>query len=478
MDASLVASIAAARLALPIPTAKLLTAWEFAKALGTSEGRQVGWPALREWLATRKFESEILEGLVPVVISRCTSKEATELRKTIQRPSLAMDVMLAAATGQSTLLPSWQGCHSGPAPKFAELSTEEALLASGRILPGLFSTEFEELQDRSGKPFLRQWAYEYQTLEATRGFPQSERFDYFANGEQGASGMVVSQRSHAARSAFLRTLAYASEYWSMPLNLAHDVATAAFPGETTLLRMAPGLPPECAGKLYGAVDGNELSAENIASRVLDALCSDPLSFPMHFSGCVYDSPMLTIDVSAFAIPVVVGYEANIWVHWYQRMLGNVQLERNSSFALVISALQDRRLAGDPSIVAPLLAPILPKRVGYFHADLIQRPPYLPAWVPGDHPILAYPREGGMALEMNGKLVGTMRHWMANWNPLVLRDAPAGTASSTHINAELVGLYENVMERKVGHACAVTIRRRTKTYGDWSSETSECIVEPG
>lgn len=478
MDASLVASIAAARLALPIPTAKLLTAQEFAKALSTSAGRQVGWPALLEWMGTRKFESEVLEGLVPVVISRCTSQEANELRKTIQRPSLAMDVMLAAATGQSVLLPSWQGCHSGPAPKFAELSAEEALLESGQILPGVFSTEFEELQDKSGKPFFRQWAYEYQTLEVTRGFLQGEHFDYFSKSEQGASGMVVSQRSHAARSAFLRTLAYANEYWNMPLDRALDVATAALPGEPALLRMAPGLPPRFAGKLYDAVDGNELAAESIASKVLDALSSDPLTFPMHFSGCVYDSPTLTIDVSAFAIPMVAGYEANIWVHWYQRMLGNAQLERDSSFALVISALRGRRLAGDPSLVAPLLAPILPKRVGYFHADLIQRSPYLPAWVPGDHPILAHPREGGMALEMDGKLVGTMRHWMANWNPLVLRDAPTGTACSTHINAELVDSYENAMERKVGHACAVTIRRRTKIYGDWSSETSECIVEPG
>jgi hypothetical protein len=477
MDDSLVASIAIARLGLPIPTAKLLTAWEFAKALGTPAGRLIGWPALSEWAGQRKYESEVLESLAPLVIGGCTSQEANELRNAVQRPSVAMDVMLAAATGQPVLVPSWHGCHSGPVPKLAELSAEEALLESGRIVPGIFSTEFEDLQDQSGKPFMRQWAYEYQVLEETRGFSQSERFDYFSKGEHGASGMVVSQRSHAARSAFLRTLAFANEYWKMPLDRALDVATAALPGEPALLRMAPGLPPAFAAQLYRVVDENKPDAQTISASTLEVLRSDPQSIPLHFSGCVYDSPTLTVDVSAFAIPFVADCEADIWVHWYQSLLGKAHLERNDAFALVISAIHGRRLDQDPSQVTPLLAPILPQRIGYLHSDLIQRPPYVPAWVPGDHPILARPREGGMTLEIDGRPVGEMLQWMANWAPLAAKDAPPGTACCTHIQAALARQYEGVMGRQIGYACAVTIRRRSQTHGEWTSDTHQCTVAP-
>ncbi len=475
MDASLVAAIAAARLALPIPTAKSLTAWEFAKALGIPAGRKVGWPALLEWVGTCKFESQVLEGLAPLVISGCTSQEANEIRKLVKRPSMGMDLMLTAATNQPLLVPSWRGCHSGPAPRFAELSAEESLLESGRILPGIFVTEFEQLQEESDRPFMTHWAYEFQVLSQTRGFPESDQFDYFVKGERGARGMVVGQRSHAARSAFLRTLAYACEYWQMPFDRAQQVAVTALPGEASLMKMIPGRPPAFAQKMYAAIDGGELSANKIAFDVVDALRSDPLAFPMHFSGCVHDSSTLTIDVGVYAIPLLPGQKAGIWIHWYRSLLGRLELERDGTSALKIPALRGEQVSRDESHVMPLLAPILPERVGYFHADLIQRPPYVPAWVPGDFPMLSRPREGGMTLELNGTPVGSMQHWLANWAPLVAKDGPAGTACCTHVEASLLEAYERIMGRRVAHACSITIGQREKDYGDWAIKTVDCIV---
>ncbi len=475
MDASLVAAIAAARLALPIPMAKSLTAWEFAKALDIPAGRKVGWPALVEWVSACKFESQVLEGLAPLVISGCSSQEANEIRKVVQRPSMGMDLMLATATNQPVLVPSWRGCHSGPAPKFSDLSAEESLLESGWILPGIFVTEFKQLQEESDRPFMTHWAYECQVLSQTRGFPESNRFDYFVKGERGARGMVVGQRSHAARSAFLRTLVYACEYWKMPFDRAQQVAITALPGDAALMRMSPGRAPAFAQQMYAAIDGGELSANKIALDVVGALRSDPLAFPMHFSGCVHDSPTLTIDVSVYAIPLLPGQKAEIWIHWYRSLLGQLQLEHDDTCALIIPALRGERVHGDDLNVVPLLAPILPERVGYFHADLIQRPPYVPAWVPGDAPMLSCPREGGMTLKLNGSPVGNMQHWLANWAPMTEKEGPAGTACCTHIETSLLEAYERVMGRRVAHACSVTIGQRENAYGEWAIKTDDCII---
>lgn len=474
MDSSLVAAMAVARLALPIPTAKSLTAWELAKALGTPDGKKVSWHALTEWLRICKFESQVLEGLAPLVIGGCTSHEANEIRNVVQRPSIGMDLMLAAATDQPVLVPSWRGCHSGPIPEFSELSEEESLLESGRVLPGIFVTEFEQLEETSGHPFMAHWAHEYQVLSQTRGFLETERYDYFAGTEQGVRGMVVGQRSHAARSAFLRTLAFAYEYWRMPFARAQEVAVTALPGEIALMRMSPGNPPAFAQQMYAAIDGVELAANEISRSVVSALHSDPSAFPMHFSGCVHESPTLTVDISVYAIPMSSRHTAEGWVRWHQGLLGRKHLERDNTGALVIPALGVERYDGDVE-VASLLAPVLPKRVGYFHTDLIQRTPYVPAWIAGEVPIHSRPREGGMSLELNGKSVGAMQHWLANWAPLIAKDGPVGSACCTHVEASLLEIYERSIGRRVVHACSVTIRQREKEYGEWSSTEECCII---
>lgn len=476
-NASIVASVATARLALPIPTAKLLTAWEFAKDLRAPSSRQAGCAALLEWAGQCKFESEVLDGLVPLVISGCTTQEANDFRRGVKRPSVAMDLMLATATGQPVLVPSWQGCHSGPVPEFADLSAEEALLESGHALPGIFSSEFEQLQEESGKPFLRQWAFEYQNLEQTRGFSDNNRFDYFAKEPQGASGMVVNQRSHAARSAFLRTLAFASEYWEMPLDLALDVASVALPGDPALLRMVPGLAPPFAEQLYRAVDDTGVDADAISAVVVDILCSDATQVPFHFSGCIHDAATLTVEVTVFAVPHVAERSADMWIRWHRGLLGTAHLERNGVPALVISPVHGQPSDQDPSRVIPFLVPILPERVGYLHSDLIQRPPYLPAWVPGHNPILAHPKEGGMSLEIDGRPVGEMHYWMSNWSPLAPKGTPPGTASCIHVHSSLAQHFETAIARRIGYACFVKIRRRSQTYGEWESTNHHCTLAP-
>jgi hypothetical protein len=466
-EASVLASVAVSRLALPIPAAKHLTTWAFGEALQVAAARSALWPALMRWISERDFESEIVEALVPLLTTGCTSAQANEVRRYVKRPSIAMDMMLGGATKQKPLLPSWNGCHSSFAAQFVDLEDLQASLASGHVLPQVFASTFEDLQDSSGKPFLRQWAHEYQQLTTQRAARTDERFDYFADGEQGASGMVVGRSSHAARSAFLRTLAFAVEYWGMPLAQAFQAAIPALPGDPALLRMPPGSPPAFAAHLYASIGATE--PMDMAANAIRALRADPAQVLMHFSGALFESPRLTVDLTVFAVPSTAGVEAELWVNIHEYMRGQVTRERDESHRIVIPAVTAKPVA--PSRAPHVLAPILLDHVGYIESELLHRTPYIPAWSPGASPLLAHPERGGMALQADGALVGRMNWWLANWRPFRLSGAPAGTACSTFVDAALAERYVAAMGSPLRHACALTVRRREQDYGDWKQETS-------
>lgn len=465
-DTSVLASVAVSRLALPIPAAKLLTTWAFGEALQDAAAGSALWPALMHWISERDFESEVVEALVPLLTTGCTPAQANEVRRHVKRPSIAMDMMLTGATRQKPLLSSWNGCHSGPAARFADLDDVRVRLASGHVLPTIFTSTFEDLEESSGKPFLRQWAHEYEQLFTQRAVTINERFDYFAEGEQGASGMVVGRSSHAARSAFLRTLAFAVEYWDMPLDRAYQATIPALPGDPALLRMPPGPPPPLTAQLYASIGSGD--PMDMASSAMRALRTDPAQVLLHFSGCLLELPMLTVELTAFAVPTAVGVDAQRWVNIHEYMRGQVTRGRDESHRIVIPMVMCKPPAA--SRAPYLVAPILLDHVGYFETELLHRTPYLPAWSPGASPLVAQPERGGMGLEADGTRVGQMNWWLANWRPFRVSGAPAGTACSTYVDAALAEQYVAAMGSPLGHACALTVRRREQEYGDWTQET--------
>lgn len=459
--------VAVSRLALPIPEAKHFTTWAFGEALQDTLARTAIWLALMNWVSDRDFESEILEALVPLLTKGCTPAQANEVRRHVNRPSIAMDLMLAGATRQKPLLPSWTGCHSGPVAEFSNLDDVQTHLVSGHVLPTIFASTFIDLEESSGHPFLWQWAHEYEQLTTQRAVTQDERFDYFAQGEQGASGMVVGRRSHAARSAFLRTLAFAVEYWGMPLDLAYRATTPALPGDPALLSMPPGPPPAFASQLYVSIESED--PMNIASNALRVLRAEPAQVLLQFSGCLLESSMLTVELTAFAVPSEGTVSAQHWVNIYKSMLGQVICSRDDSHRIVIPSAGGKPQT--PTRAPYLLAPILLDQVGYFEAELLHRTPFVPAWSPSPSPLVAEPERGGLVLKVDGARVGQMNWWLANWQPFRLSGAPAGTACSTYVDVVLAERYAAVLASPLRYACALAVRRRAKEYGDWTKQTT-------
>jgi hypothetical protein len=134
------------------------------------------------------------------------------------------------------------------------LDKEEQALTAGTFIPPLFTNNLKDLQERSGRSFLRQWSFEYKVLSERSGGKGDGHLDYFPGDEHSNVGQFVARKGHLARSAYLRTLACAVERWDMPADLAQHYAADTFAAEPIFLRLAlqpplPGLPLSMAERL-------------------------------------------------------------------------------------------------------------------------------------------------------------------------------------------------------------------------------------
>ena len=244
MNLRQVADLAVARLGLPIPMAKLATIHATAQALDSNDTAVAFTEALADWLATRELESQCLEAICPLLLAAPRPETIALVRRAINRPSIASDALLSLVTGSPALVATWAGCHSGPATRFSMLDEEEAQLRAGTFVPPVFTHQLERLEKQARRPFMRQWAFEYKMLADRYGCNGDGYLDYFLGSDRGNVGQFVAHRSHLARSAFLRTLACAVEYWGMPTAVASSFAETTFPAEPIFLRVPPQNAPE------------------------------------------------------------------------------------------------------------------------------------------------------------------------------------------------------------------------------------------
>jgi hypothetical protein len=469
MKPELMADIGVARLGLPIPMAKLLTIHKIATALNHSISRDSTWAALLRWVKTRELESDVLEAIYPLLLCSPNVTMANQMRQAIQRPSILSDHLLALATGNPVLIHSWQKCHSGHAPTYEHMSALEAELASGRVVPQIFGTRFRAMERATGYRFMHHWAYEFSILNSRSANLDDGHLDYFTRHERENEGILFARRGHLARSAYLRTVAFAADQWSMPLEVAVDTAAYAFPVDPIFTPLSPGEPPAYALRLHGFSREAASSALSLAQSVVDMLSEDGASALMHFNGCVVHQHNFIADLEIFSL-ISSGTlpAAQDIMDMYEGMLGKVEFERDNLRAFLLPTLrtEDALPAEDEIELYPTVGPIIARHVGYLQSDLLQRLPYLPFAYSEDAEIEALPTAGGTTITNRGQAVGSMRYWLWKWNPTHPKNSPPGVASCTTLSNR--GCRELLGERSdsLTHAWRLTVRSREKDYGNW------------
>jgi hypothetical protein len=276
MEAGLLARLGLSRLRIPVPTAKLAIIHSAAEVLNGAEQGVILWDALIEWITGLELESEILEALcIPVLAKSAKHVNVAALLRAISRPSALTDIFIQEISGNSVFIKTWTKCHSGEVPPL--FNGDEILeeLSHGQMVPRILVTRFRHLENCSGYPFTKQWAFECQRLVDRLGEQSDGHWTYFIQGDrQRATGQFVTRRGHLARSAYLRTLSLAHDCWEMPEEMVYEEAMYATPTDFTFLRMLPGIPPLWNKTTAESMPSSIGEMETLLSGIIQAVIED------------------------------------------------------------------------------------------------------------------------------------------------------------------------------------------------------------
>ena len=467
--------VAISRLRLPVPMAKLQVIHQVARALENESSAQVTWGALLQWIRSLKLESEVLEALTIVALARGSAiLTSAELRGAISAPSVLSDVFIGRALGTPVLVHSWLKSHSGEAPstfRNPELTEE---LSSGTIVPPILKNCIADLEMRSRKPLLRQWAYEFERHIARNGDAIDGHFSYFGDGpSRGESGHFIARRGHFARSAFLRTLALASDQWGMPVPVAQAEAMYASPADLSLLPMLPYEKPTWAKTLHNARPSSADEAGALASMAIVQVNRTENRALLHLNLPVQSDSRYQGELEIVSILTSEdAVDCQSVFHLHDWLPGHLILPRTSDLTLRVDRFDDAMAFPTKTggSLRPLLVSVFDNFVGYLHSDLVGRMPCLPANHSSNAPLIAVPRLGGADLFLSGGTVGELRYWNWNWRPMHSIEMGGHGGVALVLDDDAVRQLMHVEGMRILQLWRVHVRTRETDYGDWTDET--------
>ena len=184
-----------------------------------------------------------------------TDKEAHPERSAlishIGHPSILTDFLLERMYGWGKGIGHWLTAHSGHVPKgFTQSAYFEEYKAAH--VPPIFWHRLRELEQATGLPFVRQWAFEWQNLCERTGIRQTRYPDYFDDITEQRAGIVGQYQqgqTEVFRSAHIRTFSFAVSKWNMPRERALDELLNHIPAISGLFDLEPIERPAWLGSL-------------------------------------------------------------------------------------------------------------------------------------------------------------------------------------------------------------------------------------
>lgn len=468
---SQIADVAVARLGLPVAMAKLQIMHDIAASLLDQKSGPIVWDALLRWLKSRELESEVLEGLCPLLLAKgARVLEISALRLSIERPSILSDFLIAHSFGSPLMVAAWMHSHSEEVPELLRLNEELEELSSARFVPPLFGNRLRALEIRSNKPFLRQWAYEFTLLCSRAVYTDSGDFGYFRGDTTNGTGMFTGKRSHLARSAFLRTLALAVARWGMPQGLAEEVAQFALPAEPILLKLLPGSPPSWASALHAwPIDDSNGGLPAAIAQIVGHIEHHTGRTLLHVKGCIHSTKTMRVEAEVTTVLVAMGAANPEEVFEFQNeLLGKVEVPRQNfeSFNSCYWPRENTLPGKDGVEYLPALLPLIGSIVGYLSTDLLHLLPQIPAVHSSARSITATPEVGGVSILFEGNCVGRVDYWNWRWQPMHEMNSLVPSAVCTTLSADAVEELFRVRGYTVKRCWKILVRTRETDYGSW------------
>lgn len=426
-------SILIARLGWPSTATRWWTMQELAARLGEQVSKAATEASLLEFLRSRKLEAEVVEALcVFWIAAQMHRYEANpKLAQSIPKPSI-LSALLLESLGLWTDVPI-TGLEEVPEDF---VIPQDFNGVQGADLPRIFRTSMENIERTTGLPFVRQMAFEWSVNRSA--YPdvpfQGDPWYFSRPLGDGFIGHISSRAAIRMISAYLRTLAVAKAFWSMPPGRAERMALLALPVHPTLALLRPERPSWFPGPTD--FDGDhEAMGSAVRSLVERAQAESPDDELIAFTSPIVISMERCIEVSVIRWNQVGGgciLDENLAEHlkdyWSSgKMLHSYALEPLSAMTVLIPpacyAVADKK-----SRAWPLAMALGIDRLGYLQHDLYPGRLFLPT-MPDYDQLEVVPHNGYLEVKSDDEVVADLYYWNAGWGPVrpMQFDGNCGTA---------------------------------------------------
>lgn len=413
-----------ARLNWPVPSVRWWAIQEIASLLiSEAFGGQVE-EALIEQMSDMVFETEIAELLFVFWIANRDGYVVPD----------RLGAAIAARSHLSSLILNdvryggvSQGALSSPlllAPSVF-LPPDDLVRAEGVEVPRIFGSQLRRYEKSSGQPFLAQYSFEWTSSLSRKqaiGFDVSH---FFSREREGVTGQFVSQTSHRGRSAFLRVLEIASEYWGLPKRIAAEFSLTALPIDPLLANLRPVRPIWLAQWPQGLTANTESLCTYVHSMVTRFEHENGNQVLGAFSCLIHQSSLEVLDLTV-----------TLWARLSEtrvdaRHLAELPSQEGWNNTLHLDGFSTvgwcepddslSELASTGAMTIPVTGRVNPTRYGYLNTEVSSRGIYAPLQIIGDTVVEVSPLDTMLKYSINSVVVGTSQIWNMAWQPYHLRE---------------------------------------------------------
>ena len=453
------------RLKLPIPSVKLWAIEQLSLLLVS--GHPKIEELLKEDLANRKQESECVEVLCVFYIAKSKGYVCPkDLGSYIKARSTLSDLLLAKLIYK----PDEVGTYAYPFAPIIKLVGDNHRFNyfQGSHVPLLYNSWLQKEEQRTGLPFtghyLSEWnnTFEYQPSTATT-------IDYFLSSErQRATGQFYTQASHRGRSAYLRTIEVAKQFYGMPDSYAEHLSILALPIEPAYMGLNPQKPtwlPEWEGE-------TPLNRDSLIHFVEQALEN-------------FDKADDSVELLALSLPIK--YDNNNWIDLtIVRATGDseqshIQFEERIG-CISVGSLLDENLSYDQGSkeqfqnTVMAVTPYPYNRYGHWHSDLETRGFYVPKCFIDGKNIIGSTSEGVYCYYIDNIKIGFSSFWYNDWKPIHPKEIKSLCGTFTAVAKDKYSMwYMNENMIKCLYICRAKILRSEDSFREFDVENHEFSV---
>lgn len=462
------AKVLVSRLKLPVPSNKLWVIEQISQLILDRHPKIED--LLIEDLASRKQESECVEALCVFFIAKCKGyAPPNDLGRHINARSTLSDLILSNLVSN----PEDFGTYAYPFESVICLDGDNHRFAyyQGSHVPLLYNSWLKKEEQRTGIPFTyhyqREWnnTFAYQPASATQ-------IDYFFSGDRHRStGQFYTQASHRGRSAYLRTIEMAKQFYGMPDSYASHLSILALPIEPAYIGLSSQKPawlPDWKGEMTPEVD-------NLIQFVKDILVG-------------FSEANASLELLALSVPIKL--DNNRWIDLtFVKVVTDEVLEPSVEIeerhgCLCVGSLLEKKLSyefDEKSKSEAIVLAIKPypfMRYGHWHSDLESRGFYIPNCNINGKNVTASSIDGLFCYSVDGTNIGFSSFWYNYWQSIHPKGILSLCGTFTAVQKNNYPKWLQLEKSKQLFACKATILISEDSYREFESATHEFHVSSG